>query len=89
MIYLPALSYIDEGQRPSNVQDSRQKTFFSDLMVAHEVAHQWWGDTVATTAYQDQWMMEALAQYSALLWMEKKRGAGAVTSKWRARGRNC
>lgn len=81
LIYLPTLSYIDETERPQNVQASRQKTFYSDIMVAHEVAHQWWGDLVITGAYQDEWLQEALAQYSALLWLEKKRGIAAVNAE--------
>ncbi|MEO8096826.1 MAG: M1 family aminopeptidase [Acidobacteriota bacterium] len=81
LIYLSTLSYIEERQRPQNVQDSRQKTFFSDLMVAHEVAHQWWGNVVAVESYQDEWIVEGLAHYSALLWLEKKRGAGALQAE--------
>jgi aminopeptidase N len=45
------------------------------------VAHQWWGDLVTTGAYQDEWLQEALAQYSALLWLEKKRGVAAVNAE--------
>lgn len=81
LIYLPTLSYIDELERPQNVQASRQRTFYTDLMVAHEVAHQWWGDLVTVAAYQDEWIQEALAQYSSLLWLEKKRGIAAVNAE--------
>jgi aminopeptidase N len=54
------------------------QTFFSDILVAHEVAHQWWGNTITTAGYRDEWMMEALANYSALLLLERKRGAKAL-----------
>jgi hypothetical protein len=37
------------------------------LVIAHEMAHQWWGDHVGWVSYRDQWMSEALASYSALL----------------------
>jgi len=74
LIYLSTLSYIEERQRPQTAQDSRQQTFFSDLMAAHEVAHQWWGNTIAASNYHDEWIVEGLAHYSALLWLEKKRG---------------
>jgi hypothetical protein len=36
------------------------------LVIAHEMAHQWWGDHVGWASYRDQWMSEALASYSAL-----------------------
>ncbi len=37
------------------------------LLVAHEVAHQWWGDLVGWESYRDQWISEAMANYSAFL----------------------
>ena len=47
-------------------------------MVAHEVAHQWWGNLVTAESYQDGWILEALAQYSSMLWFEKKKGSKAM-----------
>ena len=41
-------------------------------VVAHEVAHQWWGSIVQTSSYRDQWLEEALADYSALLFMRNR-----------------
>ncbi len=40
------------------------------LFVAHEVAHQWWGHRVGWATYRDQWLSEALANYSALMFVE-------------------
>ncbi|MEM7356889.1 MAG: M1 family aminopeptidase, partial [Acidobacteriota bacterium] len=37
-------------------------------VVAHEVAHQWWGHQVAWQSYRDQWISEAMANYSAMLY---------------------
>ena len=42
----------------------------SDSVIAHETAHQWWGDLVLWNGYRDQWIMEALANYSALMLLE-------------------
>jgi hypothetical protein len=81
LIYLSTLSYLEEAQRPQNLQENRQKTFFSDLMAAHEVAHQWWGNIVAAKGYQDEWIMEGLAHYSALMWLEKKRGSAVMMAE--------
>jgi aminopeptidase N len=66
------------SQLPASLRDSAHQLFFSDLMEAHEVAHQWWGNVVISSAYQDEWMLEALSSYSALLWLEKKKGPKAV-----------
>lgn len=81
LIYLSTLSYLEEAQRPQSVQEKRQLTFFSDLMAAHEVAHQWWGNIVAPEGYQDEWIMEGLAHYSALMWLEKKRGSALMMTE--------
>ncbi len=78
LVYLSTLSYLQPGQLPPSMRDSTHQLFFSDLMEAHEVAHQWWGNVVISAAYQDEWMLEALASYSALLWLEKKKGPKAV-----------
>ena len=33
--------------------------------IAHEISHQWWGHQVSWRSYRDQWLSEALADYSA------------------------
>jgi len=78
LVYLSTVSYLDPQERPAGVRNDTLQTFFSDLMVAHEVAHQWWGNVVTSKSYQDEWLMEALAHYSALMWIEKKKGSKAL-----------
>ncbi len=78
LVYLSTLSYIAPSGLPPGLRDQRRQLFFSDLIEAHEVAHQWWGNVVAADSYQDDWLLEALANYSALLWLEKKKGPKAV-----------
>ncbi len=80
LIYLSTLAYLDPAQRPAAARDEFQQLFFSEILHAHETAHQWWGNTVTTAHYQDEWLMEALANYSALLWLEQRRGWRAVES---------
>lgn len=78
LIYLSTLSYLRPGERVMNALDEKQKIFFSDLLHAHEAAHQWWGNIVTSAEYHDEWLMEALANYSALLFMEQRKGPRAV-----------
>jgi hypothetical protein len=78
LVYLSTVAYLDPAARPAGLRGEAQKVFFSDLMVAHEVAHQWWGNAVITSSYQDEWLMEALSNYSALMWLEKKSGTHAM-----------
>jgi hypothetical protein len=80
LVYLSTIAYLDPSSRPPAMRGGDQQVFFSDLMVAHEVAHQWWGNVVIVSSYQDEWLMEALSNYSALLWLEKKSGPKAMES---------
>jgi hypothetical protein len=78
LVYLSTIAYLDPASRPAALRSENQQLFFSELIVAHEVAHQWWGNVVIISSYQDEWLMEALTNYSALLWLEKKHGSKAV-----------
>lgn len=43
---------------------------FSYLLVAHELAHQWFGDYVTCSTWQDIWINEGFASYSEYLALE-------------------
>ncbi len=78
LVYLSTLAYLDPSQRPEAMRSKEQRTFYSDLLEAHEIAHQWWGNLVIPGGAEDDWLMESLANYSALLYLEKRKGAKAV-----------
>ncbi len=78
LIYLSTLSYMDASQRPAAARNTYKDLLFSDVLEAHEAAHQWWGNLVTAAGYQDEWLMESLADYSALLYLEKKSGPRAL-----------
>ena len=78
LVYLSTMAYLNPNQRPPEMRDATHQLFFSELIEAHEVAHQWWGSIVTTSSYQDEWLTEALSSYSALLFLEKKKGAKAM-----------
>ncbi|MFW6175804.1 MAG: M1 family metallopeptidase [Acidobacteriota bacterium] len=42
----------------------------SELFRAHEMAHEWWGHRVVWATYRDQWLSEAFAEYSAMMYVE-------------------
>ena len=74
LVYLSTFAYIDPASRPAALINAKERVFYSDLMVPHEVAHQWWGSMIGSGRIEDEWLLEALANYSSLLWLEKKKG---------------
>lgn len=57
---------------------------FPEFILAHEIAHQWWGQAVGWKNYHEQWISEGFAQYFATLYAREKRG----DSTYRAALRN-
>lgn len=47
---------------------------FPSFFLAHEIAHQWWGQAVGWKNYHEQWLSEGLAHYFAALYAEHDRG---------------
>ena len=59
---------------------------FSDFFLAHELAHQWWGQAVGWQNYHEQWLSEGFAQYFAGLYAQHSRGNdvfAGVLRQWR------
>ena len=51
---------------------------YPSFFVAHEIAHQWWGQAVGWQNYHEQWLSEGFAQYFAVLYAEEKLSSGIV-----------
>jgi aminopeptidase N len=49
-------------------------------VVAHELAHQWFGDSVALERWQDIWLNEGFATYAEWLWQEHDGGPSVPDS---------
>lgn len=46
-------------------------------LIAHEIAHQWFGDAVTEREWPHVWLSEGFASYFAPLWVERSRGDSA------------
>jgi hypothetical protein len=47
---------------------------YPPYFLAHEIAHQWWGQGVGWKNYHEQWLSEGFAQYFAALYAARDRG---------------
>src|SRR5262249_17409383 len=74
LIYFSALAYRKTLPPTQNSPPAETQLFFDEVLQAHEVAHQWWGNRVTSNPYRDGWIMEALANTSALMYLEKHKG---------------
>ena len=63
----------------SPVDLSRWKEYF----IAHEIAHQWWGQAVTWKTYHDHWLSEGLAQFAAVQYLRQKHGDGVLETIFR------
>ena len=50
---------------------------YPSFFLAHELAHQWWGQAVGWKNYHEQWLSEGFAQYFAALYIRDAHGEEA------------
>ena len=53
------------------------RTNIGDAFLAHEIAHQWFGNSVTPATTQDDWLSEGFATYAEALWAEASVGREA------------
>ncbi len=59
--------YSEKSQKDYNFRDYK-------YLVIHEMAHEWWGNTVTMSDMADAWISEGFATYAEHLFMEEKYG---------------
>jgi aminopeptidase N len=58
-------------------------SFTDEYVVAHELSHMWFGDSIGLTTWQDIWLNEGFATYASTLWNEETNGAEALDGEIR------
>jgi aminopeptidase N len=66
-------------------QTMTSTTTFDEDVIAHELAHQWFGDLITCRTWQDLWLNEGFATYSESLYREAMYGSAEYTRLIRAR----
>ena len=71
LVFLSSLAYLSRDELVKARMKPGDTLLYSEFMTPHETAHQWWGDLIGWKSYRDQWLVEALANYSAVLALEQ------------------
>lgn len=88
LLYLSTFSFLPtSAQERAGLSVSGQE-HFSELVPFHEVSHQWWGNVVGWSDYRDQWIDEALASYTAILFADSQKTPDRRVRVWLERYRN-
>jgi len=58
-------------------QTMTSTTTYNENTIAHELAHQWFGDMITCRTWSDLWLNEGFAQYATALYLENKYGKPA------------
>jgi Peptidase family M1 domain len=53
---------------------------WDEYFLAHEIAHQWWGQGVSFGTYKDQWLSEGLSQFAAASYLRQRYGPSAYAA---------
>jgi hypothetical protein len=75
LIYLPFTAFWDESVRDRlGLVRGDASAIAYETVASHELAHQWWGNTVMRDSYHDEWLMEGFATYSSALYLQATSG---------------
>ncbi len=74
LVFLSSYAFLSPEELSRARVGPMNMLLFTGFMLVHEIAHQWWGDLIGWKSYRDQWLVEALANYSAVLALEQSRG---------------
>ena len=68
---------LEVQSRPAYAQSNSE---VHDHLLAHELAHQWYGDSLTPVQWSDIWLNEGFATYAGWLWQQQFNGKPVQTS---------
>ncbi len=72
LVYLPTLSFFAVPEPSESAGEESGGRLASQVVIAHEIAHQWWGNEMGWKTYHDQWLSEGFASYAAALFLAQE-----------------
>ncbi len=75
LVFLSSYAYLQTDQLRAMNLSAADAIIYSEVMMPHELAHQWYGDQVSWASYHEQWLLEGLANYVSLLLLERSQPA--------------
>ncbi len=93
----PSLAHVQTSTRFGGMENATA-IFYADGMyrnqnvgeeiIAHEMAHQWYGDAVTEADWHHLWLSEGFATYLAALWLSEAHGDSVFRAKMQSHARN-
>jgi len=75
LIFLPFTAFFSESLKDRlGLLWGERSVMWYETLASHEIAHQWWGHTITTSSYHDEWLEEGFAEYSAALYLQTTEG---------------
>lgn len=90
-IVINDLPWFGDSGFPSPADTPVDLSGWDEYFLAHEIAHQWWGQGVSFGTHKDQWLSEGLAQFASASYLRHRYGEAAYAAilrkfaRWTAR----
>lgn len=74
LVYASTMSYVVPHELTHPGLPRIAEIFYRAVLRNHELAHEWWGNAVLPAGLRDEWLIESLSNYAALMFLETRKG---------------